>query len=216
MACLQRSLLSFTLLFHSISTLVFSSASSFFQEALRTPWGVLFGGGFSNLWETFQEFAFPQIVGCLSSQCSCSSFHWHEIQNAAKLDFFFDLMYQAYLCCRLTQKISVTLAALPFQSASLSFDGCTMPTWCFNNISWRFAEMKHAWSYRPRPRMKHEWSGLIPRPSPHWMGRGFTNTKNMGNIVHVFYVYYIIHWKNYSHVVVPASLVDYNYYTMVL
>ena len=135
MACLQRSLLSFTLLFRSFSApfplhfhfgLLFSFL--FFQEALRTPWGVLFGGGFSNLWETFQEFAFPQIVGCLSSQCSCSSFHWHEIQNAAKLDFFFDLMYQAYLCCRLTQKISVTLAALPFQSASLSFDGCTMPT----------------------------------------------------------------------------------------
>ena len=91
----------------------------FFQEALRTPRCVLFGGSFSNLWETYQEFAFPQIVGCLSSQCSCSSFHQHEIQNTAKLDLFFDLICQVYLCCQLTQKISVTPAALPFQSASL-------------------------------------------------------------------------------------------------
>lgn len=91
---------------------------------LRTPWGVLFRDAKfveRNLLST-------DLLVVLSWQCCCcSSVHQHQIQNASKLDLFFNPIYQAYLRY---WKVLLTLAALPFQRTSLSFDDCTVLTRC--------------------------------------------------------------------------------------
>ena len=92
---------------------------------MRTPRGVLFRDAVCR-----NEFAFHGFAGCLSWQCCCSSVHQHQIQNASKLDLFFDPMYLPYLRYWLARIIFLTLAALPFQRTSLSFDGCTALTRC--------------------------------------------------------------------------------------
>lgn len=78
---------------------------------LRIPWGVLFRDAKfveRNLLST-------DLLVVLSWQCCCSSVHQHQIQNASKLDLFFDPMYKTAKVVVLVHVIIIVIVMVHVQ-----------------------------------------------------------------------------------------------------